>query len=421
MNPKSEGNRPLVSIFLPTHAGCSRGGILKRSIDSILHQTYQNFEIIVCDDASIDGTRKLVAKYVRKDSRVRNLRFEPQVGLPDRTIARAFKYASGELFGFAFEDTAFRRRHLETLVEALISHPEIALAYGNVVFQTSKGQNRVLGGPFDLKVLAHHNYIGNASVLVRRSAIDQVGSYDPHVILKRVCDWDLWVRIGKRFPVLFIDEEVVDEYGESRPDSIGVTFTCFTDIISKYMRCDRNSLLRPKEIESYNSFCLNPFRSFSSKEQRQIEFLVLEHLVKSLDLNGLRRLAKSRSRVSSQLRVNNPSLMRRHISPQDTSRLITHLIDYYEDKMTMVKLENIQLRGSFNEMEKIIRAKDQIIQAGQEEIEIIQASFMYRNMHSIATRIDMIFPNGTRRGRIRENLVSRLKKARGAASHPKGV
>ncbi len=406
MNSKSD--RPLVSIFLPTHAGCSRGGILQRSIDSILHQTYQNFEIIICDDASIDGTQKLVTRCAKKDPRVRHLRFEPQVGLPARTIARAFKYASGELFGFAFEDTALRRRHLETLVEALNSHPEVVLVYGKVVFHKLGGQRLVFGGPFNLDVIADHNYIGNPGVMVRRSTIGQVGFYDPHVILKRACDWDLWIRIGKRFPVLFIDKEVADEYGLSRSDSIGSTFTFFTDIIAKYMRCDRDSLLRPKVIDSYDSFSINPFGIFSSKEQEQMKFLVLEHLVKTLDLEGLRHLTSSRSGVSSQLRVNNPSLMKRKISNQDLSRLITHLIDYYEEKMTMVKLENIQLRGSYVELEKFMRAKDQILQARQEELETIQASFMYRNMRSIATRVDMIFPSGTRRGRIRQKLTSRL-------------
>jgi hypothetical protein len=297
-------------------------------------------------------------------------------------------------------------------VEALNSHPEIALAYGNVVFQTSKGQSRVLGGPFDLKVLSHHNYIGNASVLVRKSTIDEVGSYDPHVILKRVCDWDLLVRIGKRFPVLFIDEEVVDEYGESRPNSIGNTFTYLTDIISKYMQCDRDSLLRPRAIESYDSFSINPFRLFSSKDQDQIRFLVLEHLVNTIDLEGLRRLADARGSISSQLHVNNPWFSRGKFSNQDVLRLTTHLIDYYEEKMTVTKLENMHIRGSHAEMEKIIQAR-------QRELETIQASFTYRNMRSIATRIDMIFPSGTRRGRIRENLTRRLKKASGASSYPK--
>jgi glycosyltransferase involved in cell wall biosynthesis len=389
MNPKSSDNSPLVSIFLPTHAGCSKGGILQRSIESVLHQTYQNFEIIVCDDASIDGSQKLVAEYAKKDSRITHLRFEPQVGLPARTIAEAFKYASGELLGFAFEDTILRRQHLETLVEALSSHPETALTYGKVVFRMPHRQSGVLGGPFDLKAIADHNYIGNAAVLVRKSTLDRVGFYDPHVILKRVCDWDLWIRIGKRYPVLFVDREVADEHGESRPASIGNTVTYFADIISKYMRCDRDSLLRPKVIESYDAFSVNPFGIFSSKEQEQIRFLVLEHLVSTINFEGLRGLASTRGEVSSQFRVNNPSF-RTKIPNPDVSRVITHLIDYYERKMTMIKLE-----------------KDKIIQARQ-ELEEIRASFIYRILQSIATRIDMIFPSGTRRGRIRQKLTSRL-------------
>jgi hypothetical protein len=286
-------------------------------------------------------------------------------------------------------------------VDVLNFHPETALTYGKVVFHMPDRQSKVLGGPFDLKAIARGNYIGNASVLVRKSTLDQVGFYDPHVILKRVCDWDLWIRIGKRFPVLFVDKEFADEYGEARPNSIGNTFTYFADIISKYMRCDRNSLLQPKAIESYDSFSINPFGIFSPKEREQIRFLVLEHLVSTIDLERLRRLASTRRRVSSQLCVNNPSYRRTKTPNPDVSTVITNLIDYYEEKMTMIKLENIQLRGLHVELDKSIRAR-------QKELETIQVSFIYRNMRSIAKKVDTILPNGTTRGRIRQKLTSRL-------------
>ena len=79
MNSPSQSRSPLVSIFLPTHARC-RGGMLQRSIESVLKQTYDHFELFVCDDASTDGSQELIAEYVGRDSRIRHLRFEPQVG-----------------------------------------------------------------------------------------------------------------------------------------------------------------------------------------------------------------------------------------------------------------------------------------------------------------------------------------------------
>jgi glycosyltransferase involved in cell wall biosynthesis len=293
--------------------------------------------LFVCDDASTDGSQKLIAEYAKRDPRIRHLRFQPQVGLPARLIANAAKQASGEFYAFVFDDTELNSRCLETLATALQVDPAVALAYGKAVMHFPDGQTVALGKPFNTYAIRQGNIIPNVSAMVRKSTLDQVGLYDPHVILKTRCDWDLWIRISKRFHVMFIDDEVAVEYGPSRPDSIGNTCTYIPEIASKYMRCDRDSLLRPQSIESYNSFSVNPFGIYAPEEQDQVRFLVLEHFVKTTNLQALESLERSVGDLLSQLRVNNPCFV-----DESISKGISHLINYYEEKLLMLRQDKIK-------------------------------------------------------------------------------
>ena len=230
------------------------------------------------------------------------------------------------------------------------AHPDAALVYGQAVLHLSNGGAAILGKAFDSDALRQANFIPNVCAMLRKSAVDQVGSFDPHVILKRRCDWDLWIRVSKRFPVLFINDEIADEYGLSRSDSIGHTFTHIPNIVSKYMQHDRDSLLRLETLDSYDPFNINPFDMYSSEEQNQIQFLVVEHFIKTVNLQGLRSVDyPAKPELLSQLHVNNPSL-----SDETALKIACHLIHYYEQKADMTKLENVTLYALAEERRQLL-------------------------------------------------------------------
>ena len=268
-----------VSILLPTHARRA-GGYLERSIESVLAQTHGDFELIVIDDGSTDGTADLIAWYARQDSRVSTLRFEQNVGLPALTTGAGYLQTTGDFVVATFDDCVLLPHHLERLLAALRADPAALMAYGQIETHWMAGGSVVIGAPYD----AHHmrianNHIPNACVMLRRQAVERFGWYDPHVLMKRFCDWDLWLRIGSTRAPTFVAEVLAHEFGTGLPDSLGERVTVFRDLMLRYSRTLRDDLLMPGELEKYDPFRLDVGLALSEQDIQDLEFLVLEHLL----------------------------------------------------------------------------------------------------------------------------------------------
>jgi glycosyltransferase involved in cell wall biosynthesis len=115
---------PRVGIGLPVFNGAD---FLSDALDSILAQTFTNFEVVICDNASTDATAEIARSYAAADSRVR---FEPisrNVG-PHLNHLRAIDLTSGEYFKWFAHDDLIAPTFLERCVEALDNHPNAVLA-----------------------------------------------------------------------------------------------------------------------------------------------------------------------------------------------------------------------------------------------------------------------------------------------------
>jgi glycosyltransferase involved in cell wall biosynthesis len=119
------GRAPLVSIGLPVYNG---ERFLAESLDSLLAQTHRNLEIIVCDNASTDGTEEIVREHAARDRRVRYVRSERNRGVA-ANFNRAFHVARGPFFKWATCDDWCAPDLVERCLRALEEHPEAVLAY----------------------------------------------------------------------------------------------------------------------------------------------------------------------------------------------------------------------------------------------------------------------------------------------------
>jgi glycosyltransferase involved in cell wall biosynthesis len=271
--------KPLVSIFLPTFRR-RLGGFLEQSIESVLNQTYKEFELIVADDGSTDGSADLIAWYARSDSRVKHIRFERNIGLPALTLGLCSNKANGSLYAFVFDDCTLMPYHLERLTEAFDANPAAAMVYGQAEAHWKNGRSTIIGQPysaFDMRV--GNNHIPNVSVMLRRSTVAQFGWYDPHVILKRFCDWDLWLRIGTERQPVFVNEVLAHENGTKLTDSLGEQVTVHTDLMLRYSRTDRNDSLLPQRLPSYDPLRTDVLHNMSEEDISNINYLILEHLL----------------------------------------------------------------------------------------------------------------------------------------------
>lgn len=138
-------SKPRVSVGLPVYNGEK---YLEQAIDSILTQTYTDFELIISDNASRDRTQQICRTYASKDERVRYFRNETNIGA-NRNFNRVFELSSGEYFKWAACDDVHAPEFVERCVEVLDRDPSVVLCYPRTIQIDTDGQ--VLG-PLDFDV-----------------------------------------------------------------------------------------------------------------------------------------------------------------------------------------------------------------------------------------------------------------------------
>jgi glycosyltransferase involved in cell wall biosynthesis len=117
--------RPRLTVGLPVYNG---ERYLSESLDALLGQTYTDFELLISDNASTDGTAGLCRRYASQDSRIRYFRQPRNVGLsPNHNFVA--EQARGELFKWAANDDLYARDLLERCVAALDEYPDVVLAH----------------------------------------------------------------------------------------------------------------------------------------------------------------------------------------------------------------------------------------------------------------------------------------------------
>ena len=200
------GEAGLVSIVLPVYNGESMIG---ESIASVLAQTYSQFELIVVDDGSTDGTPALVDAIAGRDPRVRVIHQHNQK-LP-RALNRGFAEARGEFLTWTSADNRLKPEFLSRLVDCLQRHPRWDMAYANldVIDETGafarhsphyEGYQRPHGSEHvhlptstaELNVWPN-NYVG-AAFMYRSRVRYLIGDYSRHRFVLE--DYDYWMRVN---------------------------------------------------------------------------------------------------------------------------------------------------------------------------------------------------------------------------------
>jgi len=199
--------KPAVSVIITTY---NRREFVQETIESVLEQDFADYEIIVVDDGSTDGTRealgatKNITYCYQKNSGVSKARNQ---GL---TIAQ------GRLISFLDSDDLWRPKKLSIQTEMMKKAPEISVTYTDEIWirkgswVNPKSKHRKYSGLIFEKCLPLC-IISPSSVMLRREVFDTVGVFDESL---PVCeDYDLWLRIAARFPILFIDEKLIVKRG----------------------------------------------------------------------------------------------------------------------------------------------------------------------------------------------------------------
>src|SRR5436305_259931 len=237
--------RPAVSVILPTWRRCA-GGLLQRAAGSVLSQGFGDLELIVVDDGSTDGTADLLAEIQAADARLVHVRHELSCGLPALRVNEGIELARGHFVAFQFDDDEWLEWGLEALVAAARDTAEPSLVCGaSLLVGPGEEERELPGTAVNLLTLSFQNRIANNAALLPRAAFEICGLYDPHVGMRRFCDWDLWLRCAHRLPIVAVDRRVSKAYVASDGAAIGVTAPADLPLFRYLNAIPRDHLLAP--------------------------------------------------------------------------------------------------------------------------------------------------------------------------------
>lgn len=201
---------PKVSVIIPTY---NRANFIVEAIQSVLDQSFQDFEITVIDDGSNDNTKEVVASF--KDLRIKYI-FQENQGI---CIARnnGVKASGGEYVVFLDSDDALVENALKSGVQVLNSNTDVGLTFGQSYAMDESGHILSLrkikyrqpgiwrGTEEIINLFYNHNYIAPSRTMLRRKAVIDAGLFDP-AFSSGSEDFELWVRIAKKYATAYIAE-----------------------------------------------------------------------------------------------------------------------------------------------------------------------------------------------------------------------
>lgn len=253
-NEKYNEVTPEVTIILPTFRR-AQNGFFENAVLSVINQTYKQWELIIVDDASTDGTEQLIQEFMKADSRINCIRHVKNVGLPAISEYEGYRRGRGQYFAFIFDDNVWEKEYLFKTI-LFMKKKNVKASYGlaKCFANIEKNDYVVLGQPteFGTQELSMRNFIANGSVLLHKSVLEDVGLYDPHLTLTRLCDWDLWRRICKKYDFVATNISATSEMGACLSDSLGNSYVMNIWCALERMEEERDAMLRPEAYEDVN-------------------------------------------------------------------------------------------------------------------------------------------------------------------------
>jgi len=276
---------PLISIITPTY---NRADFIQQAVDSVLAQTYLNFELLIVDDGSTDSTRALLEP-VLEDSRVRYFYQENQ----GQSVARnlALSEAKGDYVCFLDSDNYWPDDKLETQIALFSQHPDYDVIYGDIITVDELGQevtrkNMTRYSGHVARYMIRDNFVSMNTAMTRRRCFEELGAMSG---MRRVADdYDLWLRFSARLRFLYVPEYFA--YYRVMDDQISSDKTRRFDsnwqIITDFRRTFPDAMSEQEFDSGFAAFHCRKARYLASQNSRGE---ALAEILKALKLQPLRR------------------------------------------------------------------------------------------------------------------------------------
>ncbi len=192
------GDAPLISVIMGVYCQKISSDLLSRSISSILEQSWNNFELIICDDGSCEEAKALIDKFADQDARVRLVRGQEKILLSEK-LNVCLAAARGAWIARMDDDDYSYPQRFQKQMDFLQNHPEIDFIGCNVRYQTEAGSifSNFPENPTPKDFLFSMPYI-HPTLIFRRECLDAVDGYSEASVCKLCEDFDLLLRLYQK-------------------------------------------------------------------------------------------------------------------------------------------------------------------------------------------------------------------------------
>jgi glycosyltransferase involved in cell wall biosynthesis len=209
---KRNNNNTLVSVIIPAY---NAENFLSASIESIAHQTYDNLEIIIINDASTDDTSAVINQWASKDPRIKSYDNEVNLGI-GATRTKGIELSTGRYVCWQDADDISLPSRVELQTKYLDEHANVGVVGGFMQFfdEKSDGQVRRYEETDDAlrKTIFRYNPVAQPASMVRRECYERVGLYDQRYTVSE--DLEMLLRIGTAYEFANV-QQVILRYRQS--------------------------------------------------------------------------------------------------------------------------------------------------------------------------------------------------------------
>jgi glycosyltransferase involved in cell wall biosynthesis len=285
-----------VSVIIPTH---DRAELLRSAITSVLNQTFQDFEIVIIDDASKDHTREVITNF--NDARIKVIHNQVSKGAAGARNIGIIN-TNCEYIAFLDDDDEWLPEKLKIQTCLLNNSPQEVGGVCTGCFIIEKVSGRVLStDKHEMKDIFKRNSIITSSILLRRACFEECGLFDEN--MPTASDYDMWIRISQRFSfevikdtlaIYYIHENCLTTNYEKKAKGLEILFErydtffkmypkeygreylhlgvvyCYKGEVQKGRKAFRKAIrMNPYEIRNYFNFCISLFGAERFKKLKE--------------------------------------------------------------------------------------------------------------------------------------------------------
>jgi glycosyltransferase involved in cell wall biosynthesis len=193
----------------------NRAQLLPRTLNSILSQDFEDFELIISDDCSNDGTDDICKEYAARDRRIQYFRNDTNLGMPGN-LNRSIGPAKGTYIANLHDGDVYHKQVLAKWKEALDTYTTAGFVF-NAYSQCKRGTDVIFresypplipGRELGLRLLTRWDSCVFGTVMARRTVYQRLGTFDPR--FGNYSDIDMWLRIAREYDVAYVNEPLID-------------------------------------------------------------------------------------------------------------------------------------------------------------------------------------------------------------------